>query len=107
MSKYTITIYRLHLSTNSVCYCCRFAITAFIFFILVRRSSHQGGSPQNGLGDERTLWNGLGFSLCAAPSVCHVVATSDEGEEIRVEVSTDWCVAVEHRRLSSIRDYLR
>jgi len=24
-----------------------------------------------------------------------------------VEVSTDWCVAVEHRRSSSIRDYLR
>ena len=53
------------------------------------------------------LWNDLGFSLCAAPSVCRVVATSDEGEEIRVEVSTDWCVAVEHRRSSSIRDYLR
>ena len=24
------------------------------------------------------LWNDLGFSLCAVPSVCHVVATSDE-----------------------------
>ena len=53
------------------------------------------------------LWNDLGFSLCAVPSVCHVVATSDEGEEVRVEVSTDWCVAVEHWRSSSIRVYLR
>ena len=53
------------------------------------------------------LWNNLGFSLCAAPSVCHVVATSDEGEGVWVGVSAEWCVAVEHRRSSSIRDYLR
>ena len=52
------------------------------------------------------LWNNLGFSLCAVPSVCHLVATSDEGEGVRVEVSAEWCVAVEHRRSSSIRDYL-
>jgi len=52
------------------------------------------------------LWNDLGFSLCAAPSVCRVVATSDEGKKVQVEVSTDWCVAVEHRRSSSIRVYL-
>jgi len=42
------------------------------------------------------LWNNLGFSLCAAPSVCRVVATSDEEEEVRVEVSAEWCVTVEH-----------
>jgi len=36
-----------------------------------------------------------------------MVATSDEGEGVLVEVSAEWCVAVEHRRLSSIRDYLR
>ena len=53
------------------------------------------------------LWNNLGFSLCAVPSVCHVAATSDKGEKVRVEVSTNWCVAVEHQRSSSIRDYLR
>jgi len=47
------------------------------------------------------------FSLCAAPSVCHVVATSDEGKKSKMEVSADWCVAVEHWRLSSIRVYLR
>jgi len=28
------------------------------------------------------LWNDLGFSLYAAPSVCHVVATSDEGGKV-------------------------
>ena len=48
----------------------------------VRRGSHQGGSLQNGLRDEQTLWNDLGFSLCAAPSVCCVVATSDKGEKV-------------------------
>jgi len=53
------------------------------------------------------LWNDLGFSLCAAPSVCCVVATSDEEEKVQVEVSAEWCVAIEHWRLSSIRDYLR
>ena len=52
------------------------------------------------------LWNDLGFSLCAVLSVCHMVATSDEGKKVRVDVSTDWCVAVEHWRSSSIRDYL-
>ena len=52
------------------------------------------------------LWNNLGFSLCAAPSVCRMVSTSDEWEKVRVKVSTDWCVAVEHRRLSSMRVYL-
>ena len=53
------------------------------------------------------LWNDLGFSLCAAPSVCCIVTTSDDGEKSKMEVSTDWCVAVEYWRLSSIRDYLR
>ena len=52
------------------------------------------------------LWNDLSFSLCATPSVCRMVATSDEGEKVRVEVSTDWCVTVEHWRSSSIRGYL-
>jgi len=52
------------------------------------------------------LWNNLGFSLCAAPSVCHVVATSDDGEKSEMGVSAEWCVAIEYWRLSSIRDYL-
>ena len=52
------------------------------------------------------LWNDLGFSLCAAPSVCHMVATSDDGKKSKMEVSADWCVTVEHWRSSSIRVYL-
>ena len=41
------------------------------------------------------MWNDLGFSLCAMPSICHIVVTLDKGERVRVEVSTDWCVAIE------------
>ena len=32
-----------------------------------------------------------------------MVATSDEGKKSKMGVSTDWCVAVEHQRLSSIQ----
>ena len=42
------------------------------------------------------LWNNLGFSLYAAPSVYCMVATSDDGEKSKMGVSADWCVAVEH-----------
>jgi len=49
------------------------------------------------------LWNNLGFSLCAVPSVCHVVATSDDREKSKMGVSADWYVTIEHWRLSSIR----
>ena len=35
------------------------------------------------------LWNDLGFSLCAIPSVYHMVATSDERKKVQVEVSTN------------------
>ena len=52
------------------------------------------------------LWNDLSFSLCAALSVCHMIATSDEGEEVWVGVSTDWCITIEHQRSSSMRVYL-
>ena len=52
------------------------------------------------------LWNDLGFSLCTALSVCCIVATSDDGEKSKMEVSADWCIAVEHQRSSSIRVYL-
>jgi len=52
------------------------------------------------------LWNDLGFSLCAVPSVCRIVATLDVGKKSEMEVSADWYVTVEHRRLSSIRDYV-
>ena len=35
-----------------------------------------------------------------------MVATSDDGEKSEIELSTDWCVAIEHWRSSSIKDYL-
>jgi len=53
------------------------------------------------------LQNDLGFSLCAALSVCYMVATSDNGKKSEMELSADGCVTIEHWRLSSIRDYLR
>ena len=52
------------------------------------------------------LWNNLGFSLCVALSVCHMVATSDNNKKSEMGVSADWCVAIEHWISSSIRDYL-
>ena len=52
------------------------------------------------------LWNDLGFSLCVALSVCHMVATSDDKKKSEMGVSADWCVAIERWRSSSIRGYL-
>ena len=49
------------------------------------------------------LWNNLGFSLCAAPSVCYMVITSDDRKKSEMGVSANWCVAVEHQGSSSIR----
>ena len=49
------------------------------------------------------LWNNLGFSLCAMPSVCHIVTTLDDRKKSEIGVSADWCVAIEHWRLSLIR----
>jgi len=33
-------------------------------------------------------WNNLGFSLCAVPLICHVVATSDDKKKSEMGVST-------------------
>ena len=49
------------------------------------------------------LWNNLGFSLCAALSVCHMVITSDDRKKSEMGVSADWCVIIKYQRLSSIR----
>ena len=35
------------------------------------------------------LWNDLDFSLCTMPSVCHIVATSDDKEKSEIEVGAD------------------
>ena len=48
------------------------------------------------------LWDDLGFSLCAALSVCCIVAISNGRKKSEMEVSTDWYVAIEYWRLSLI-----
>ena len=55
------------------------------------------------------LCNDLGFSLCAALSVYHVVATSDDGEKFKMKVSADWYVTVEHQccRLKTLELVMR
>jgi len=49
------------------------------------------------------LLNNIGFSLCTVLSVCCIIATLDRRKKPEMGVSTDWCVAVEHWRLNSIR----
>ena len=60
-------------------------------------------SPQEWTQRYVDLWNDLGFSLCAVLSVCCMITTSNDREKSKMGVSNDWCVAVEHQRLSSIR----
>jgi len=50
----------------------------------------------NSVFGNANLWNNLGFSLCATLSVCHVVTTSDKWKKSEMEVSADWCIAIEH-----------
>ena len=49
------------------------------------------------------LLNNLSFSLYTVPSFYHIVTTLDRKKKSEMKVSTDWCVTVEHWRLSSIR----
>jgi len=35
-----------------------------------------------------------------------MVATSDDGKKSEMGVSANWCIAIEHQGLSSIKDYL-
>jgi len=49
------------------------------------------------------LWNNLGFSLCTMPSDYSMVITLDERKKFKMEISTDWYVAVKYWRLSLIR----
>jgi len=71
---------------------------------LVSGIVHTGGeSPQEWTQRCVNLWNNLGFSLCAVPSVCCMVATSDDRKKSKIGVSADWCLAVEYQKLSSIR----
>ena len=67
-----------------------------IFDDHVRYSSHWGWKSAKWAQGCVDLWNNLGFSLCAAPSVYHMVATLDKRKKSEMEVSADWCVTVEH-----------
>ena len=49
----------------------------------------------NSILSDVNLWNDLGFSLYAVPSVCYIVATSDEWIKSEIEVSADWYITVE------------
>jgi len=65
---------------------------------------HTGGeSPQSGLRD---IWT-CRTILASAYVLCHLSAMWSqlqiERRSLREKVSADWCVAVEHQRLSSIR----
>jgi len=53
------------------------------------------------LGPKRSIT--LGFSLCAVPSVCYMVVTSEKRKKSEMKVSADKYVAIEHQRSSSIR----
>ena len=76
----------------------------FSFSILIFSSSILSSMVHTGVEVHgMDLWNNLGFSLCAALSVCHVVVTSDDRKKSKLGVSADWCVTIEHQRLSSIR----
>ena len=57
----------------------------------------------NSVLSNMNLQNDLSFSLCAVLSVCYVVATSNELIKSEIGVSADWCIAIKHQRLSSIR----
>ena len=57
---------------------------------------HTGGkSLWDWLGNTN-LQNDLGFSLCAALSVYHMVTISDKRKKSKMEVSTDWCITIEY-----------
>ena len=49
------------------------------------------------------LWNDLGFSLCAMPSVCCIVTISDDRKKSKMEVSADlvchcWTLEIEFNK---------
>ena len=50
----------------------------------------------NSVLDDTNLQNDLGFSLYTMLSVCHMVTTLDKWMKSKMEVSADWCVAIEY-----------
>jgi len=53
------------------------------------------------------LWNDLGFSLCAVPFVCHVVAISENRKKSEMKVKTDlvcccWILGIKSNKSLSL-----
>jgi len=88
---------------------CILSLTKLLLVILTVFLNNHQSSIMSGTVHTRVevyrmdLWNDLGFSLYVVPSVCCMVATSDNRKKSKIEVSTDWCVTVEYWRLSLIR----
>ena len=61
--------------------------------IILSGMVHTGGES---LQKYINLQNDLGFSLYTALFDCCIVPTSDKGKKSEIEVSTNWCVTVEH-----------
>jgi len=73
------------------------------FFACVRHGSHQGWKFTRWARRYADLWNNLGFSLCIALPVCHIVATSDDKEKSKMGVSADlvcrcWTLVIEFNK---------
>ena len=89
--------FAVYLPSSSIC---------LSFFILVRRGSHRGGSPQNGLGYERTCGTTLASAyvlrrLSAAWSQLQMKERSPSGSECWM-VCRRWTPEIEfNKRLSS------
>ena len=50
----------------------------------------------------QTFTSGVNYTWYV-PSVYYIVATSDKRKKSEMEVSADWCITIEHWKLSSIR----
>ena len=80
----------------------------FKTFGSVKHSLHSKNKALSGAVHTRVkvyrmdLWNNLGFSLYAVPSVYYMVTTSDNRKKSKMEVSADWYVTIEYWRSSSI-----
>ena len=60
-----------------------------LHILLVKHDSYWGWKSARWTQSYANLWNDLGFSLCAVPSICYVVTTSDNREKSKIGVSTD------------------
>jgi len=60
-----------------------------LLYIPIRHGSHWEVKSMRWTWRYVNSWNNLGFSLCAALSVCCVVAISENGKKYEIEVSAD------------------